>query len=292
MIVIRLKGGMGNQMFQYAAGRGIAERIGTNLYLDLSQLLDHNLKNTTPRHYDLDLFQIEPKFVLPPSVIKKLYAIPTPYVRSWTKKYALRGKQYFKETQFPVIEALLNQPPDHTYYNGWWQSERYFENVTATIRAEFQFRNERLPASSDLFEQIASTNSVCLNIRRTDFLLVDWLKVADLAYFTRASDYMIKRLQQPHFFVFSDDIEWGRKNIRINGHPVHIVGAEMNGHRYINKFQLMQACKHFIIPNSSYAWWAAWLSENPEKIVIAPKVWFTNSNRDSSDLVPKKWIRL
>ncbi|MEM6699098.1 MAG: alpha-1,2-fucosyltransferase, partial [Bacteroidota bacterium] len=104
--------------------------------------------------------------------------------------------------------------------------------------------------------------------------------------------YMIQKLEHPHFYVFSDDMEWCEQHINIEGHQVTYVQHSMKGKKFGNYLQLMKNCKHFIIPNSSFAWWATWLNENPQKIVIAPKMWFTDPKYDTTDLVPSDWVRM
>jgi len=102
---------------------------------------------------------------------------------------------------------------------------------------------------------------------------------------------MAELVDNPTFFIFSDDVEWCRKNLNL-GYPRHIVDHSHKGYKFTNYMQLMVECKHYIIPNSSYAWWAVWLNKNKNKHVIAPKNWFNDSSIDTTDLVPKNWIRL
>ena len=181
---------------------------------------------------------------------------------------------------------------NNALYDGWWQSERYFEDIVDIIRAEFQFKEAILPISQNLLAQIQSTNSVCLNVRRTDFLTNDTLKATNLAYFQTAAQYIIQQLEKPHFYVFSDDMKWCEEYIRIEDYPVTYVQHNMNVRKFVNYLQLMKNCKHFIIPNSSFAWWATWRNENPQNIVIAPKMRFTDPKYDTTDLVPSDWVRM
>ncbi len=291
MITVRLKGGMGNQMFQYAFGQGLAKSLNTDVQLDLSSLLDRSKGDFVYRDYDLDIFNVNPSFESNPNLLRTIYKIKLSKVAKLVKKKAGRSKTYIKEAHFHVMEDLLQNPKNNALYDGWWQSEKYFDNVADQIRKEFSFKETILPKSQALFEKIQSTNAVCLNVRRTDFLKVAELNTTNLDYFLNGAKYIAERVEQPHFYIFSDDIEWSRDNIKL-GHPTTVVDHEHKGRKFGNYLQLMKACQHFIIPNSSFAWWAIWLNENPSKIVIAPKNWFNDAKFDTSDLVPKNWIRL
>ena len=159
------------------------------------------------------------------------------------------------------------------------------------MRAAFSFKTPVLPSSRELLDQIQQTNAVCLNVRRTDFLKVDTLNTTNAAYFHRGARYVAERIVNPVFFVFSDDMDWCRRNIRLD-HEVEFVGHDHKGRKFGNYLQLMSHCKHFVIPNSSFAWWAVWLSRREDQLVVAPERWFNDPEIDTRDLVPENWIRL
>ena len=201
------------------------------------------------------------------------------------------GKNYKKEKHFHLDVDLIKKPEDNSLYDGWWQSESYFENVKSTIRKDFTFKDEILPVSYELYDKIATTNSICLNVRRTDFVSNPTLNATNATYFDKAVKYITNQVEEPHFFVFSDDMYWCEENLRFD-HPVDFVHHQNKGRKFGNYLQLMKSCRHFIIPNSSFAWWAVWLSEHKNKIVIAPKNWFNDPTFNTSDLVPPDWLRL
>jgi hypothetical protein len=143
-------------------------------------------------------------------------------------------------------------------------------------------------------EQISRVNSVSLHVRRGDY--VANLKVAAIhglcskEYYASAIKFISKKVERPHFFVFSDDINWVENNFKIN-YPCTYINQNFSNESY-NDLRLMSLCQHNIIANSSFSWWGAWLNCNSEKIVIAPKKWFANSDKRCDDLIPEKWVRL
>ena len=292
MVIVRLKGGMGNQMFQYAFGKRMAQVLNTELRLDLSLLLDR-VRGTDHvyRDFDLTIFQLEPQFYINPSLLRTLYKANSSKICKMTRKWANWGKNYVKEPHFHIVEELLTQPTDNTIYEGWWQGERYFADIADDIRKDFAFVHPLLEESKPLLERIQQTNSICLNVRRTDFLKVSNLNTTNKDYFLRAAKKMAESIDSPHFFIFSDDVEWCAQNLNLS-HPTTLVTHAHKGEKFGNYMQLMKACKHFIIPNSSFAWWAVWLSEHKNKQVIAPKKWFNDAEYDTSDLVPAEWVRM
>lgn len=291
MIIIRLKGGMGNQMFQYALGRSLAVKLNCPLKLDLSALLDRSKKDFVHRDYDLHIFNTEENFLMAPGLLRNIYRPKSSTISRWVKKLAIRGRKHWKEPHFHLVREVLERPTVNTVYEGWWQSAQYFSNVSDQIRREFSFKAPLLEASKPILEQIEKTNAVCLNVRRTDFLKVDTLNTTNKQYFLNSVQFLSERIENPTFFVFSDDMTWCENNLRLP-HKTVFVHHDMKGQKFGNYHRLMRACKHYIIPNSSFAWWAVWLNENPEKIVVAPRNWFNDPTIDTTDLVPEHWIRL
>ncbi len=291
MITVRLKGGMGNQMFQYALGMKLASVVGTDMDLDLTALLDRSRKDIVPRDFDLPIFKVEERFAVSPDLLRTVYKPKSSLVNKWMRRKAEKGKNHVKEKQFKYDASLVKNAKDNSLYEGWFQSYKYFDGIEGQVREAFSFKQGILDYSKGLLDDIRSSNSVCLNVRRTDFLKVDNLNTTNLDYFLRGADYMLENVENPHFFIFSDDVEWCRENIKFDA-PIQVVGHDHKGERFGNYMQLMKACKNYIIPNSSFAWWAVWLNENKDKIVIAPKRWFNDTSIDTSDLIPADWLRM
>jgi len=232
MITIRLIGGLGNQMFQYAFGFALAKRKRTNLSLDISSLK----KFDTPRIFELDQFCITRGNIGQKPLLVKIPKI---------------GK---------LFKPFLN------YFDGYFQSEKYFADCIEDIRKEFQFKDKL---------KIPEGNAVAIHIRRGDYVkLADIHLVCTPAYYENAIAYIQSHVENPTFYVFSEDLEWVRQNINIPSNSVFVdYNQDMPSS---HDMQLMSLCKHNIISNSSYSWWAAWLNKNPGKIVVAPDKWFAN----------------
>jgi hypothetical protein len=293
MIIVKMIGGLGNQMFQYAAARRLAEARKTVLKMDLSYLLDRaRRKEFIFRSYSMDIFRCRETFASEKETVRLTE-------RRTSKAAALLSKIITTRSSSPVIcephfhfyKELLGAP-DNVYLDGYWQSEKYFKDIDKIIRDEFTFRAGLSENCKDLAKKIESSNSICLNVRRTDFVTVDSsLQFIGLDYIERGMKKITEMVDHPSFFIFSDDIEWCRENIK-HSSPVSFVTHDFAGDRFKDYLQLMILCKHFIIPNSTFGWWAAWLNKNPSKIVIAPKRWFSDPSINTDDLIPEGWVRI
>ena len=288
--------GLGNQMFQYALGRCLAEKHHTTLKLDTTQLLDRRKPNTARhihRDYDLGIFNIIEDFADQDDITTLIYS-PLNIIRKLFKKYlkwVIRiPSTYIVEKQYHFESEIL-QLPNNVYLEGYWQSEKYFHPIESEIRQEFSFKDELSSKSSILQSEVLSCESICINVRRTDFLVNTIHCVCGLDYFHKAIEVISNQIKLIKVFVFSDDIEWCQENLKFN-YPTTMVSHEYAGNKYSEYLHLMSCCKHFVIPNSTFAWWAAWLSNNPNKIVIAPKKWFNNPKIDTTDLIPSSWLRI
>lgn len=296
MIITRLSGGMGNQLFQYALGRVLAIKNNTTLGLDMHELLDRTNRpgNFVFRNYDLDLFNIE-------AVIVSQQEVPFWY-RSWkvpgmtflnpyiNKIRRMVIKNDGKERGFGYQPGVLALGPD-AYLDGYWQSHKYFESVADTIRKDFTLK-QSLPAHIQRVQtEIQSKRSVCVHVRRGDYVGNSFHEVVFKDYYYQALDVLESKTTIDHIYVFSDDIAWCKDNLAFL-HPVTFVDDVYAGERASGHFALMGSCTHFVIPNSSFAWWAAWLGEAADKVVIAPKQWFADTSIDTRDRIPEAWIRI
>jgi hypothetical protein len=293
MIITNLKGGLGNQMFQYALGKSLSERNKKPLKLDISFLLIEQKGHVTQRRFELPLFNITAQI----ATDAEIKAYKNPFTRTLQKiAPGYTGNRYIQERSFrfdPTVLALSG----NRYVEGHWMTERYFEGIAPVLHQEFSFRHPVIDSARPLEERMMGSNAVCIHIRRGDYVnnptAASVHGVTPLEYFQRAIALVRERVESPVFFVFSDDSTWSYENLRDIA-PAYFIEKELEGTGATNSdyLQLMARGKHFIISNSTYSWWGAWLSQHPHKIVIAPKKWFQVPTIDTTDVCPQNWIRI
>jgi hypothetical protein len=190
----------------------------------------------------------------------------------------------------PAINEL--KPP--VYLAGFWQTERYFRDIAEVLRGDFT-PLEPLDSQNALIKtKIAAVNAVSVHVRRGDYVGKERINkshgTCSLDYYRRAAEFIFDRVDEPHFFVFSDDPEWVTKHLRLDAAITYVtVNPSTHGFRDLH---LMCGCRHHIIANSSFSWWGAWLNPSPDKIVVAPKRWFNEAQHDTRDLLPKGWVSI
>lgn len=285
MVVLALKDGLGNQLFQYAAARCLAEKLKTELKIDVSSYRVNKL-----RKYSLDHFKIRTK-ILPGSARNILRA----------KLIAARvaNRIGIKLNDRRYMETAYHFTPDffeltgNVYIEGYWQSEKYFLTIEKIIREEFVVASPPDEVNRLLLDKMRSVSAVSLHVRRGDYVTDKETNalhgVCSLTYYRNAISYIMERVTDPEFFVFSDDQKWVKENLKIPNAPVYYM--DHNGSRDYEDLRLMYSCKHNILANSSFSWWGAWLNSNPTKIVIAPDKW-VQGRYHNPDLIPASWIRL
>lgn len=290
MIIVKLKGGLGNQLFQYAVARHLAEIHNTSVKLDISLFKTYKL-----HAYSLSPFNIQEKIASQKEIEKNFYNIPEFIIKIMQKigkiQY-LTNSNYICEKFFNYDSDILSLP-DNVYLDGYWQSEKYFTAISEIIRSEYSVKQSQFGVDKQVAEKIKSCDSVCVHVRRGSYTMPPYNSVhgtCPINYYHDAIRYISNKLQNPHFFIFSDDPNWTGENLKIN-HDVTFVNHNDASKDY-EDLRLMSQCKHHIIANSTYSWWSAWLCENSEKIVIAPKKWFNSGDRDIRDLFPESWIKL
>lgn len=294
MICVQLIGGLGNQMFQYACGRALAAKHQTDILLDGTII---NVKiprqNYTVRYYELDIFPIRAKLASENQLSKFRPSLFYKITRKFRKLGGLPIKinpSYLVEEQLSYNETI-NKASSNCCITGYWQSERYFKTIEQIIRQEFTFQLPLDNKNEEIANRVGSTNSVSIHIRRGDYV-TSAHALCSLAYYQNAIEYFGQQIVEPVFYIFSDDPEWVNANLIIK-FPTEIVMGNIGKQSYVD-MQLMSLCRHNIIANSSFSWWGAWLNSNPDKIVVAPKQWFTDDgmNAQTADLTPEAWIRL
>lgn len=287
-------GGLGNQMFQFAFGKYLAIKNNTELKFDLNFLLDRSPK-TNPtfvnRDYDLSIFNINESIASKEEIKKLKNRTDSLIADKIANKLLGNKKSYFKENEFHFSEDHL-KISDNSYIEGYWQSEKYFLAISNELRNHyFTFKSPLSEKSEILSTKIKQSNSVCINVRRGDFVTNPVHGTMGIEYYSEGEEILLFKYKDLEMFVFSDEIDWCRKNLKFKS-SVTFVSHEYAGEKFQDYLRLMSTCKQFIIPNSSFAWWAVWLCLNPDKTVIAPKKWFNYEAWNTIDLIPQTWIRL
>jgi hypothetical protein len=319
VVAVRLCGGLGNQLFQFAAGRSLAERCGAQLILDATVFtLPHERRTFALGVYPLDAKVTFDGYAYPPTwPVAKL---PRPsgedgngLVDRILHKMGRSGGMIKSATTTAArgLRRLAGQPPGlhvlveksfdydsafaqargQTYLEGYWQSERYFVGVRDVIRRELTLPYAPNAANREWLARIDAANAVCVHVRRGDYLTVDHFAqhgVCSAAYFARAMRLVRERVENPTFFIFSDDLAWCRQHVA--GANVAYVDANPPEAAH-DELKLMSACRHHIIANSSLSWWGAWLARHDGQIVIGPDPWFS-ARKATPDLFPAEWLAL
>lgn len=303
MIISWLTGGLGNQMFQYAAGLALAEHRRTVLKLDVRWFKEDPAFEAHNR-YALSCFNITEQFATDEE-IDRLHGVNLTTTERWSVAIArmLRLRQHVRRMvtnghpHRPTTTAFYPeffQQPDHTYLAGMFQSERFFEPVANLVRLHFSLRYPPQPEVAAVAEQIRSGPSAAVHFRRGDYTrnpaFAKELGVIGLDYYHRAVRLLRERSPNATLYIFSDDIEAVAREFQPPG-PHVFVRAVKPWHPY-DKIRLMSLCEHIVVANSTFSWWAAWLNPSPDKLVIAPDPWLDNSALDGRDVVPAGWTKL
>jgi len=286
MIIVNLKGGIGNQMFQYALGRKLSLKNNDELKLETAGLARANEVGDIYRPFSLEAFNIDKNIASAEEVQKLKY----PY------GIFSKGWRYFNfkilRKKHTLFEPKVLDWKGNIFLDGYWQSPRYFEDIRDILLKEFTLAKPFSKAGAGFVAQIKNTTAVALHVRRGDYIKNPQVQKefgpCTLAYYKSAMAEIEKTVPSPTYFVFSDDLPWVKENLPVGDQAVFVKGAGMTD---VEDLLLMSMCQHNIIANSSFSWWSAWLNQNPAKIVVAPTPWFDKQPYDK-DLIPKTWIQL
>jgi hypothetical protein len=289
MVVVKIMGGLGNQMFQYAAGRSLSIKNNTELFLDCSFFDNQKL-----RFFELDLFNIQINKA-PPEIINTFFK--RDIVSRLVRIVLPANKSIYKERAIgydPAVEKL-NSP---SFITGYWQSEKYFKNIEFQIRKDFTFQKLLDNITAELARLIASTEStVSIHFRRGDYSSSKKTNevhgTCSIEYYEAAMEKIRSLVGSVSYFIFSDEPQWVRQNFAKGRKDMVVVDHNSEKDSWKDMY-LMSLCKHNIIANSSFSWWGAWLNSSVDKVVIAPKRWFAKEalQQASDTLVPEQWLRL
>lgn len=276
MKVVRIIGGLGNQMFQYAFYLSLL-KIHPDTYLDIS-----GFSNYKTHEFQLDrVFKLHKARYFKPNIYQKFN------FHLFSKKIIRQDTLYHQD-----VFSTSNR---YVYLDGYWNSEKYFEGIKSLVRSEFEIKPPIDNKNRKLLKLLSQTNSVSIHVRRGDYLLSELNKkiygnICTVEYYKQAINYLESKVDNPQYFIFSNDIDWCRKNLNIDG---LYVDWNSDPRESFKDLHLMSNCKHNILANSTFSWWAGWLNQNSEKFVIVPSRFFNNaivSNMET--LIPPSWIRI
>lgn len=297
-IIVRMLGGLGNQLFQYALGRQLSIIHKRPLKLDTSY---YTASNPDPkkgiRIFCLPHFNIQAGIATVEDIKPFQKYIRKGFLNKVLRHSSAIGKYYSrpfifepKKNYFVFDRNLLTYPlKPIVYMDGFWQTEKYFSNIEDIIRKDFSFTEEPDELNKKMAAEIAATDSVCIHIRHGDNAtkIAKNHGVLPLEYYYASIRQLIKQVPSPRFYIFSDDPEWSRENLKLDFPAVFVShnGDEKN----YEDLRLMALCKHHIIGNSTFSWWGAWLGKKPGQLVFAPERYHMHIHIPTKDLYPSSW---
>lgn len=292
--IVILNGGLGNQMFQYAFSLMLAEKFKVEIVFDFSYFEDvKSFDYVTTREFELNVFNLCCKEATSQDLAKvRRPEFKSKFKNTLAKNFPKQFKvNYVREKNNSILDKNFFTSPDYYYYEGYFQNEKYFKHLRNELINNFSLKIPIDEKNQFMSDKIRETNSVSIHIRRGDYVSLDSANkihgLCPMEYYKKAIENIARNVNDPHFFLFSDDIDWVIENLKIE-YPFTIV--DFNPGQGWFDMNLMKQCKHNIIANSSFSWWAAWLNENPEKIVIAPKDWTVKKQK--CDIIPSDWLKL
>ena len=288
MKIVRICGGLGNQLFQYAFYLALKNKFNEEIKLDAFDMESYSLHNG----FELEnIFSLNATYcsVDEKNTLQGTKSLLTRVIKEVRKHAPFINTNYIKEKKhhhFSFHKENFGTQGTNIYYKGPWQSPKYFEQVEKELRENLTFPPLTSPKSTDLVAEIQGRETVAVHIRRGDYLKHKALGgICDLPYYKNAIEKIETLVSEPLYVIFSDDITWCKENIDVENAKF----VDWNsGKQSFEDMHLMSLCKHNIIANSSFSWWGAWLNSNPNKVVVAPNKWIHYSN--SLGILPEKWL--
>lgn len=293
-MIVKIQGGLGNQMFQYAFAKSLSLKHKKEVFLDNSAFDSNSF--ITKRDFKLELFNITLSLVnqdihfVNQNLDKNQFF--NKLRKRALKKWPFLSKNIRIEKSLEFDSKNLNV---YSYYEGYWQSEKYFKDFNIQIINDFTFKNVKDLERGQFVKDISSKNAVSIHVRRGDYVnnpvVNNFHGSLSDEYYRKAIKLVKDKVENPVFYIFSDDINWVKLNMFQND-DINLVFVFSSSEK--EDLFLMSKCKHNIIANSSFSWWGAYLNENANKIIVAPKTWYKNNeaNKSTLDLIPSKWLRV
>lgn len=286
MIIVKITGGLGNQLFQYAIGRALSLKLDCELVLDTSFYPQQTL-----REYELDKFHIKSRLATS-NELKKAGAGKGLTYRL-IRKLGLISKfypQYIEEFESVTYVNAIDRCERGSYLQGYWQNPDYFKQCKNQLSEDLTPVSLLSEHAKSWICKINSTNSVSLHVRRGDYVESAHTNsvhgTCSIEYYKNAVKNIRQKIESPVFYIFSDDISWCKENFGFVK-DAHFIADTVTA---IDDLSLMRACQHNIIANSTFSWWGAWLGN--DGVVVAPEKWFADSSRATDSLLPAGWVRI
>lgn len=288
MIHVNIRGNIGNQLFEYACARKLQKKYNKMISLNI-----YDIKKYHPEYkFNLDGYLLNNNVRIDEKKLPFYFYTRTILLRIFRKIFPNIYFNFMKKFGcYTWLGNTYKEFPDkehkNIYIDGYFQSSKYFDDIRDELLLELVPKETKNKKNEELYKKINSTESVCITIRRGDYLSNDIYKkkffVCDDEYFYKSIKRMKEKVPNCTFFIFSDDIEWAKKNLKINEE----IFFETGNDTVFEKLRLMSSCKHFILSNSSFSWWAQYLSQNKNKIVLAPSIWYVN--QEKTDIYQENW---
>ncbi|MBU0730883.1 MAG: alpha-1,2-fucosyltransferase [Proteobacteria bacterium] len=275
-LIARVYGGLGNQLFMYAAAKRLALKNNIPLKLDIHSGFEDDPFNRDYclRHFDVHEEIADPResFVADNGEKRRYHA------RKINRFLPYRMKTYIEQQEAFESRLLDLRVSGQLYLQGYWQDERYFADIEQVIRRSFTITVPHDEENKLIAQKIKGENAVCLHARRQNYV-----HALPVEYYQKAIAYIVERVEDPHFYCFSDDPAWFN-TLKLQ-HPFTIISHNSEEKNYEDLW-LMQQCRHYIIANSTFSWWGAWLNPDPGKIVVAPAQWGYDT------AIPDSWVAM
>lgn len=291
MVIVQLLGGLGNQLFQYAAARRLAYERGLPLKLDMSAFQSYTLRTPKLHHFNISA-EVASSDEIQRFIKPGIFGKGTRWISR--NLIPVSHRHIYRESRLYHFDQEFLRLPDDVYLQGYFQSELYFIPIEDVIRRDLTVITPPSDINQAMMQKIASTDAVSLHVRRGDYANDPKTKayhgVLSLDYYREAIKLAAESVVTPHFFMFSDDVSWLREQFDLN-YPHTLIDHNDSDHDY-EDLRLMSLCKHHIIANSSFSWWGAWLCQCPGKKVYAPNRWLTDTTISTEELIPMEWTKV
>jgi hypothetical protein len=284
MIIVKLQGGLGNQLFQYALGRHLALKDGAALIFDATYY--SFVKN---RRYTFDFFTTlghKGSFREYPLFYPSTLPIIGKTYEALYHMFSPKNMKHITETKYYSFDPKILKQNGNVYLDGFWQNPKYFEKIWPTLQDELQFHISPSKKLQTYLKKI-NKHSVSLHVRRGDYTSLSSFGTCSIEYYKKAVQYILSKIKNPHFFVFSDDVAWAKINLSFLKNATYIEGLENE----IEDLYLLHSCYHHVIANSTFSWWGARLSPHAG-IVVAPTPWVNYEQKETDALYLKDWKKI